>query len=111
MTLFERIAAGEIPARIVWQDDDVFAFADIAPQAPVHVLIVPRRPLPGVSAATVQDAALLGRLLYAAAEVARALDVTGGYRLIINDGADAGQTVPHLHVHLLAGRRLGWPPG
>jgi histidine triad (HIT) family protein len=111
MTLFERIAAGEIPARIGWKDDDTFAFHDIAPQAPVHVLVVPRRPIPGISSAVPEDGPLLGRLLLAAAEVARTLGLARGYRLVINDGQDGGQTVPHLHVHLLGGRSLGWPPG
>jgi histidine triad (HIT) family protein len=112
MTLFERIIAREIPAAIVWEDDAVIAFRDIAPQAPVHVLIVPKRPIPGVRAVTPDDAALLGRLWVVAAEVARQEGVAAsGYRLVVNDGTHGGQTVPHLHVHLLGGRPMGWPPG
>ncbi len=111
MTLFERIAAGEIPARIVWKDDRVFAFHDIQPIAPIHVLIVPFRPIVALSAAALQDRELLGHLLWAAGEVAKVLGAERGFRLVINDGEEGGQSVPHLHVHLLAGRKLDWPPG
>lgn len=112
MTLFERIIARQIPATIVWEDEAVIAFRDIHPQAPVHVLVVPKKPIGGVSSADVEDAALLGKVLWVAAEVARAEGIAGsGYRLVINDGSHGGQTVPHLHVHLLGGRALGWPPG
>lgn len=112
MTLFERIASGEIPARIVHQDDEVLAFHDINPQAPVHILVVPRRVIPRMGDARDEDAALLGRLLLAARDIARAQGIDrSGYRLVVNHGPDAGESVPHLHVHLLGGRPLAWPPG
>ena len=111
MTLFEKIIARQIPATIVYEDEHVVAFRDIAPQAPVHVLVVPRRPLPGVSAMTADDRELLGAVMWAAAQVARQEGLGGGYRLVINDGVHGGQTVPHLHVHVLGGRSLTWPPG
>ena len=114
MTLFERIIAREIPADIVHEDAQTLAFRDITPQAPIHVLIVPKRVIPRVGEAVAEDQAQLGALLLAAGEVARKLGVSGadqGYRLVINQGRDAGESVPHLHVHLLAGRPLAWPPG
>ncbi|MEY2600399.1 MAG: hypothetical protein RLZZ244_2135 [Verrucomicrobiota bacterium] len=112
MTIFEKIIAREIPARVVAESERWIAFHDVAPQAPVHVLIVPKRVIPRVSAAEPGDAELLGSLLLASQEVARKLGVyESGYRVVINSGSDAGETVPHLHVHLLGGRALGWPPG
>lgn len=112
MTLFEKIIAREIPADIVFEDDRVLAFRDIHPKAPVHVLVIPKAPLSRIGAAGPQDHALLGHLLLKAAEVARFLQVDhSGYRLVINNGPDAGESVPHLHIHLLAGRALAWPPG
>lgn len=114
MTLFERIIAREIPADIVFENDDVLAFRDITPQAPVHVLIIPKKLIPRVGEAVPEDGAQLGALLLAAGEVARKLGVCTtdtGFRLVINHGKNAGETVPHLHVHLLAGRPLEWPPG
>ncbi len=112
MTLFERIIARQIPADIVYEDDTVLAFRDIKPQAPVHVLIVPKRPIPRIAEAAADDAATLGHLLLKAAEVARQLGLAqGGYRLVFNNGRDGGETVPHLHCHILGGRPLGWPPG
>lgn len=112
MTIFEKIAAREIPARIVYETDELFAFHDVNPQAPVHVLIVPKRVIPRVAAATDGDAALIGRMIVAAGEIARKLDVAeSGFRLVINNGRDAGESVPHLHMHLLGGRKLTWPPG
>jgi histidine triad (HIT) family protein len=112
MTLFEKIAARQIPAKIAYEDSEVLAFHDINPKAPVHVLIVPKRHISRIGDATDGDAELLGRLLLVSREVARLLGVfDSGYRLVINHGADAGESVPHLHVHLLAGRALGWPPG
>lgn len=110
-TIFERICAREIPASIVYEDEQVVAFRDLNPQAPTHVLVVPRRPIPRLSDATAADQALLGHLLLKAAEVARQLGLTGGYRLVINCGPDAGESVPHLHCHVLGGRSLEWPPG
>lgn len=112
MTLFEKIAARQIPADIVFEDDHVLAFRDIRPQAPVHVLVVPRKAIPRVAEAAAADHAVLGHLLLKAAEVARRLGLERtGYRLVINNGPDGGESVPHLHVHLLGGRALAWPPG
>jgi histidine triad (HIT) family protein len=112
MTLFEKIAARQIPADLVYEDDLVLAFRDIKPQAPTHILIVPKRPLPRVNEAQAADQALLGHLLLKAAEVARRAGLgETGYRLVINNGRDGGETVPHLHCHILGGRPLGWPPG
>jgi histidine triad (HIT) family protein len=112
MTIFEKIAAREIPANIVHEDADFIAFHDVQPQAPVHVLIVPKRCIPRVSLAAPEEADLLGRMLLAGREIAAKLGVLeSGYRLVINNGRDAGESVPHLHIHLLAGRVLNWPPG
>lgn len=112
MTLFERIIARQIPADIVYEDDRVLAFRDINPQAPVHVLIVPKRVIPRINEAAPADSEVLGHLLLKAAEVARQLGLGDtGFRLVLNNGADGGETVPHLHCHLLGGRALGWPPG
>jgi histidine triad (HIT) family protein len=111
-TLFERIGDGEIPAQIVYQDDKVLAFRDIKPGAPVHVLIVPRKAIPRIAEATAEDHAVLGHLLLKAAHVAEQLGLKEtGYRLVINNGRDASESVPHLHMHILGGRQLGWPPG
>lgn len=112
MTLFERIAAGEIPADIVRNDDEILAIRDINPQAPFHILVIPQRVIPRIGEARDNDAALLGQLLLAARDIAKqeGLDETG-YRLVINHGPDAGESVPHLHIHLLGGRPLDWPPG
>jgi histidine triad (HIT) family protein len=111
-TLFEKIVAREIPAQIVFEDDLVLAIRDIHPQAPVHVLIFPKRALPRIAEATPQDHSLLGHLLLKAAAVADLVGLkNGGYRLVINNGPDGGETVPHLHCHILGGRHLSWPPG
>jgi histidine triad (HIT) family protein len=111
-TLFEKIRDREIPAEIVHEDDDCLAFRDISPRAPVHILVVPKRVIPRIGHAMADDQALLGRLLLAAAEVARNEGIADtGYRLVINHGPHGGETVPHLHVHLLGGRALSWPPG
>ncbi|HVM50235.1 MAG TPA: histidine triad nucleotide-binding protein [Candidatus Acidoferrum sp.] len=111
-TLFEKIAAKEVPAQIVYEDELVVAFRDINPKAPTHVLIVPRKPISRMSEAKPEDHQVLGHLLLKAAEVARSLGLEqGGYRLIFNNGPDAGEAVPHLHCHILGGRRMGWPPG
>ena len=111
MTLFEKIIARQIPADIVFEDDHCLAFRDIAPQAPVHILIVPKNPLERVGAASQADRALLGHLLFSAAEIARLEKLADGYRIVINNGSNGGETVPHLHIHLLGGRQLAWPPG
>ena len=112
MTLFEKIIRREIPAEVVFEDEEVIALRDIDPKAPTHVLLIPKKVIPRVGEAESEDAALLGKLLLTAGKVARQLGVsTSGYRLVINHGPDAGESVPHLHVHLLAGRTLEWPPG
>ena len=112
MTIFEKIIAREIPAKIIWEDDDAIAFEDVNPQAPVHVLIVPKRVITRLSAATEKDRELLGKLMGVAGELAKKLGIDQtGYRVVINSGPDAGESVPHLHVHLLGKRALAWPPG
>lgn len=112
MTLFEKIAAREIPADIVYEDEHTVAFRDLHPIAPTHVLVVPRLPLSGLSGAGTEHILVLGHCLNAARLVAAQLGLEpGGYRVVINNGEDAGQTVPHLHLHLLGGRPMGWPPG
>ena len=112
MTLFERIAAGEIPANTIRNDDEILAIHDINPQAPVHILVIPRKPITRIGQAAASDASLLGNLLLAARDLAKeqGLEETG-YRLVINNGPHAGESVPHLHVHLLGGRPMDWPPG
>ena len=112
MTIFEKIIAREIPAKIIWEDDDAVAFHDVNPQAPLHVLIVPKKVIPRLSDAAESDAKILGKLLLVARDIAKKLgaDKTG-YRVVINSGPDAGESVPHLHVHLLGKRALAWPPG
>ncbi len=112
MTLFEKIIARQIPAKIAHEDDLCIAIHDISPQAPVHVLVIPKKPIPRVGAATATDQALLGHLLLTAGTLAKQLGVSeSGYRVVINSGPDGGETVPHMHVHLLGQRRLTWPPG
>ena len=111
-TLFEKIVDREIPAKIVYEDDLVLAFHDIKPQAPTHVLIIPKKPITRIAEAKAEDQQVLGYLLLKAAEVADKLGLTkSGFRLVLNNGPDAGEAVPHLHCHILGGRALGWPPG
>ena len=111
-TLFEKIIAREIPAQIVYEDDRVCAFRDINPQAPTHVLIVPKKPIVRLTEASGEDQATLGHLLLKAGEVAEKLGLKqNGFRLVFNNGADAGEAVPHLHCHILGGRKMSWPPG
>jgi histidine triad (HIT) family protein len=110
-TIFGRIIRKEIPARIEHEDDLCLAFHDVAPQAPVHVLVIPKKPIPSLAEAEAGDEALLGHLVMVATHLARKLELTDGYRLVINCGRNGGQSVDHLHVHLLGGRVLGWPPG
>lgn len=110
MTLFERIIARQLPANIVYEDEDVVAFRDIHPQAPTHVLVVPRKAIPRLDAAEDSDAELLGRCMLVAARVAKQ-EGLGGFRLVVNTGEEAGQTVFHLHLHVVGGRRMSWPPG
>ena len=112
MTIFEKIIAREIPAKVVWEDDDAIAFHDVNPQAPVHVLIVPKKVIPRLSATLEEDNKILGKLLLVAGKLAKELGIEKtGYRVVINSGPDAGESVPHLHVHLLGKRALAWPPG
>ncbi len=111
-TLFQKIADKEIPAAIVYEDELCVAFRDIAPTAPVHVLLVPRKPIPDIAAATAEDAALLAHLMLKVGEIARAEGLAeSGFRTVMNTGEQAGQTVPHLHIHIIGGRSLQWPPG
>jgi histidine triad (HIT) family protein len=112
MTIFEKIAAREIPADILYEEQDFLAFRDANPQAPVHVLIIPKQCIPRIAEATDENTALLGRMLLSSKKIAQQLGVLeSGYRLVINNGPDAGESVPHLHIHLLAKRPLAWPPG
>jgi histidine triad (HIT) family protein len=112
MTLFEKIVARQIPAKIISEDDDLIVFHDINPQAPVHVLLVPKKVIPRLSEASAEDGAVLGKLLLKAQDTAKALGISQtGFRIVINSGSHGGETVPHLHVHLLGGRPLSWPPG
>ena len=112
MTLFEKIIAGEIPAEIEYEDDHVVAFRDIDPKAPTHILCVPRKPIPNIAKAEESDGETLGKLLLAGKTIAQAQGIeASGYRLVINCGPDGGETVPHLHLHILGGRKLSWPPG
>ena len=112
MTLFEKIISREIPANIVFEDEHCLAFRDISPQAPIHILVVPKSVIARIDAAEEENQIILGHLLLTAAEVARREGISEtGYRLVINNGSHGGETVPHLHVHLLGGRPLAWPPG
>jgi histidine triad (HIT) family protein len=108
--VFCRIVQGQVPARVVYQDDDVTVFHDLNPVADVHLLLIPNRHIPGVDQVTRMDEAVLGKLFTVARRVAEDVGVSG-YRLVVNNGVVAGQSVFHLHMHLLAGRRMGWPPG
>ncbi|HEV7221069.1 MAG TPA: histidine triad nucleotide-binding protein [Pirellulales bacterium] len=109
--LFQRIIDREIPAEIVFEDERCLAFRDISPQAPTHVLLVPKKPIAALSELTEADAELAGHLLIVLRNLARQLGLEGGYRIVANCGPDAGQSVDHLHFHLLGGRALDWPPG
>ncbi len=111
-TLFTKIIRGDIPSTEVYSDEEFYAFRDINPCAPTHILIVPRKPLPSIAEAKEEDATMLGRLLLTAAKIARQEGLSeNGYRLVINMGDWGGQTVFHLHLHLIGGREMGWPPG
>lgn len=110
-TIFAKIINGEIPAEIIFEDDLCLAFKDVNPQAPTHILIIPKKPITKLADANDEDQALLGHLLLIARDIANDLDLGGAYRLVINNGTQAGQTVFHLHIHLLAGRAFNWPPG
>jgi histidine triad (HIT) family protein len=111
-TIFGKIARGEIPADLVYEDEDLVVFRDISPQAPVHLLVIPRKPIPTLNDAGPEDAELIGKLFLAAARVAQEAGIAErGYRTVVNCNAAAGQTVFHLHLHVLGGRPLQWPPG
>jgi len=110
-TLFGKVIRREIPADIVYEDELCLAFRDINPQAPTHVLLIPKKEIAKLSSADGADQALLGHMMLAAAKVARQLGVEDAFRLVVNNGAEAGQSVFHLHLHILAGRKLRWPPG
>ena len=112
MTLFEKIIDREIPADIIYEDDLVLAFNDVNPKAPTHVLIIPKKPIPRIAEARPEDHQVLGHLLLKASEVASELGLhEKGFRLVFNNGPDAGETVPHMHLHILGGRQMTWPPG
>ena len=111
MTIFKRIIDKELPAKIIYEDDQSLAFHDINGQAPTHVLIIPKKEIPSLAHASDEDEKLLGHLLVVARKVAEQLKLSNGYRTVINCGRDGGQSVDHLHVHLLGGRNLTWPPG
>jgi histidine triad (HIT) family protein len=111
-TIFQKIAEREVPASIVYEDELIIAFKDINPKAPVHVLITPKKLIPRISAATADDKNILGHILLKSSEIAKKLGVLeSGFRLVINNGPDAGEAVPHLHCHLIGGRKMLWPPG
>ncbi|MEC4885163.1 MAG: histidine triad nucleotide-binding protein [Scytonema sp. PMC 1070.18] len=110
-TIFDKIIRREIPADIVYEDDWALAFKDINPQAPVHILVIPKKPIPRLADADSNDDVLLGRLLLTAKQVAEQAGLANGYRVVINTGPDGGQTVYHLHLHILGGRQMTWPPG
>jgi histidine triad (HIT) family protein len=110
-TVFQSIIDREIPAKIIYEDDRCLAFHDVSPQAPVHVLVIPKKPITSLAAAAKDDAELLGHLLGVVRDLARQLKLDGGFRVVANSGPDGGQSVDHLHFHLLGGRQLTWPPG
>jgi histidine triad (HIT) family protein len=110
-TIFKRIIDREIPADIVYEDELCLAFRDISPKAPTHVLLIPKKEIPAVADLTEEDQQLAGHLLLVAGKIAQQLELNNGYRLVVNCGPDAGQAVNHLHIHILGGRPLGWPPG
>jgi len=111
MTIFAKIIAREIPANIVFEDDVCLAFRDISPKAPTHILVIPKKPIVSLADVTDEDEAIMGRCVVAAAKIARQEGLDAGYRLVVNCGTDGGQEVPHLHFHILGGRKMTWPPG
>jgi histidine triad (HIT) family protein len=111
MTIFAKIIAREIPADIIFEDDVCLAFRDISPKAPVHVLVIPKKPIVSLADLTEEDQAAMGRCVVVASIIAKQEGLEDGYRLVVNCGKDGGQEVPHLHFHLLGGRKMSWPPG
>jgi histidine triad (HIT) family protein len=111
MTIFTKIIRKEIPADIVYEDEDCLAFRDISPQAPVHVLVIPKKEIKSIADLAPEDGPLLGRMMLAIQKLAAELGLEPGYRVVTNIGPDGGQSVDHLHFHILGGRQLGWPPG
>jgi histidine triad (HIT) family protein len=111
MSIFQRIIDKEIPAKIVYEDDRCLAFYDVAPQAPTHVLVIPKKAIKSIDALTDEDAELVAHLWLVIRNLARDLNLVGGYRVVVNNGRDGGQSVDHLHFHLLGGRKMTWPPG
>lgn len=111
-TLFQKLIDREIPCEVIFEDDTVFCFKDISPQAPVHVLLIPKKPIPRIQEAGPENAAILGHLMAQIPSITQKLGVADkGYRIVINNGVDGGETVPHMHIHILGGRPLTWPPG
>jgi len=110
-TIFGKIIRGEIPADIIYEDDLCLAFKDISPQAPTHILVIPKKPIPCLDNAEENDTSLLGHLLIIVKKVAKQANLSNGYRVVINNGNDGGQTVDHLHLHILGDRQMQWPPG
>ncbi|MBE9057206.1 histidine triad nucleotide-binding protein [Sphaerospermopsis sp. LEGE 08334] len=110
-TIFGKIIRREIPANIVYEDDLALAFTDVNPQAPVHILVIPKKPIVNIATAQPEDQALLGHLLLTVQKVAAKAGLENGYRVVMNTGNDGGQTVYHLHIHILGGRPMAWPPG
>lgn len=110
-TIFGKIARGEVPAKVVYEDDLCVAFRDLYPAAPTHILVIPRKPIPRLCDATAEDQMLLGHLMLVANKVAAQEGLGDKFRLVVNNGADAGQSVFHLHLHVIGGRSLSWPPG
>ena len=110
-TIFQKIIDRQIPARIVFEDDQCLAFHDVSPQAPTHVLVIPKRAIRSLADSVPEDASLLGHLCSVIPQIARSLQLDNGYRVVMNCGPDGGQSVDHLHLHILGGRALGWPPG
>ncbi|XP_033724923.1 histidine triad nucleotide-binding protein 1-like [Pecten maximus] len=110
-TIFGKISRGEVPCKFIYEDNQCMAFNDMSPQAPVHFLVIPRKPIPKIEDATEEDEQLLGHMLFVAKKVAMQQGLENGYRLVINNGKDGAQSVYHIHIHVMGGRQMGWPPG
>ncbi|XP_041457857.1 histidine triad nucleotide-binding protein 1-like [Lytechinus variegatus] len=110
-TIFSKIVRKEIPAQILFEDEEILAFKDVNPAAPVHFLVIPKRGITGISAVEETDVMILGKMMYTAKKVAQEQGLTDGYRLVVNDGKHGCQSVYHIHIHVIGGKQLGWPPG